>query len=71
MTGEFDFIRDLPDYTFYDNIISIIRIKEFIDYVNLSYKHFEELQKIKDEDIFDINIYYDFEYFDYEDKYII
>ena len=71
MSGQFDFIRDIPDCTFYDNIISILGINQFIEYVNISYKQFEEIRQFKettDFDFLNINLDYDF---DYEDKYII
>jgi hypothetical protein len=68
MLFDLNFIGDLPEFTFYDNIINIFGIKQFIQYVNINYEYLEELKKIKEHDILDFDIYYDF---DYEDKYII
>ena len=80
MSGEFDFIRDLTNLTFYDNIISIFGIKHIIKYVNISYKDLEELKNLRDQDIFNFNLDFDYDFdfdfdydydYDYEDKYII
>jgi hypothetical protein len=75
MSGEFSFIRDMPEFTFYDNIFSIFsifRINQVIEYVNNSFKKIEEIT----DDYSYFNIYYDYDIdididIDIEDKYII